>query len=751
MTIKKSKFILSSFIALTTTIATSSISLADDSEYQDKVYEVYEKYSENKEKVNKDNNSKDQKLEEADESNAKINEGLNNKGSEGSVNSSLSENSNNETEENDLNNEDSNLDNKNSEINSNNISDEIESTNIDKIEDDNSNQKENNDENELDLSPEVNAASFRSVSSYQSRSYRSANNYINTYNTKDEFLTMLQSHANLAKQYNIFPEVMMGQAILESGWGQSKLSKQSKNIFGVKVPNNEKGQGKGDLYDTYEYINGKYVKVKAEFRRFNTYEESIRQYLQLLSGPYYSRYGVSSAIDYKEQVQRIKNAGYATAHNYVSSVLNVIDKSVLPKYNQSQTSASTYSRLAKKSYPKNSWVNKGNDRYYTDPNGNFIGDGIYKIGSNKYYFTNGGKLKTNTKIITNIGAYIIKSNGIMSPIINRWLRVNSDDYHTDSQGKLNKGIFVIENKVYSFDSVLGKLEKNKIFKENNYIYASDSSGAINKRSNTRTVIGNYEYSTDSNGKIVKSLDLTRKPEVKILTSYLSNGKAYNKFSDNTVQLARNTWVNVAGKDFRTDSNGSVLYGIHKIGNHYYHLTYNGISKGYKVYVNKHLYSFDNNGKGYLVSSNYTPVRDLDVAIGWMKQAMNFNYEYSMDWQKRNQIGYADCSSAVYRAMKHGGFISKNTPNGNTETLFELGRRAEILKQISENEIRYGDIFVAGVPGKSLGAGGHTGFILDRNRIIHCNYADYGVSITQRKGRMGDTKYPVRYYRLVGAR
>lgn len=53
----------------------------------------------------------------------------------------------------------------------------------------------------------------------------------------------------------------------------------------------------------------------------------------------------------------------------------------------------------------------------------------------------------------------------MSPIINRWLRVNSDDYHTDSQGKLNKGIFVIENKVYSFDSVLGKLEKTKFLRK----------------------------------------------------------------------------------------------------------------------------------------------------------------------------------------------------------------------------------------------------------------------------------------------
>ncbi len=205
------------------------------------------------------------------------------------------------------------------------------------------------------------------------------------------------------------------------------------------------------------------------------------------------------------------------------------------------------------------------------------------------------------------------------------------------------------------------------------------------------------------------------------------------------------------KIFNADSSGLILYGIQKIGNYYYHFTYNGISKGYKVFVNKHLYSFDNTGKGYLVSSNYTPKRDLDIAMGWMFQAMNFNYEYSMHWQKRNQVGYADCSSAVYRAMKHGGFISNNVANGNTETLFELGRRGQILKQISENEIRYGDIFVAGVPGRSAGAGGHTGFILDKNTIIHCNYADNGVSITQRKGRMGDKKYPVRYYRLVGAR
>lgn len=148
--------------------------------------------------------------------------------------------------------------------------------------------------------------------------------YINDYNSKDEFVKMLASHKDLAKEHNIFPSVMMGQAILESGYGQSGLVKNSKNIFGVK--------GKGDLYNTKEEINGKLIDVKDEFKRFNTYEESIRQYLDLLNNSHYSKFGVNKATNYKEQIQRIKDAGYATASNYVDAVLGVINYNNLTQY-----------------------------------------------------------------------------------------------------------------------------------------------------------------------------------------------------------------------------------------------------------------------------------------------------------------------------------------------------------------------------------------------------------------------------------
>lgn len=153
--------------------------------------------------------------------------------------------------------------------------------------------------------------------------------YINDYSNKKEFLEMLASHSSLAKEYNIFPEVMMGQAILESGWGQSGLAKYNKNLFGVKVPYSERGKGKGVVYKTYEEIDGKTIRISDEFRKFDTYEQSIRQYLNLLTGNYYSSFGVNKAKDYKEQIQRIKNAGYATDSRYVNKVLNVISGSSL--------------------------------------------------------------------------------------------------------------------------------------------------------------------------------------------------------------------------------------------------------------------------------------------------------------------------------------------------------------------------------------------------------------------------------------
>lgn len=225
-------------------------------------------------------------------------------------------------------------------------------------------QKEEKNSNEdLQVAPVIKKVAVKSPAlkaapkavSYQNKSSNNRK-YINNYTNRQEFLAMLASHSNLAKEYNIFPEVMMGQAILESRWGESTLAKYSKNLFGVKVPNSEKGKGKGHVYQTNEEINGKNIRIKDEFRKFDTYEQSIRQYLSLLSGRYYSSFGVTTAKDYKEQLRLIKKAGYATASDYVDAVLNVITRNNLSalanQYLNSNTTRVNNSATAKSNNSK---------------------------------------------------------------------------------------------------------------------------------------------------------------------------------------------------------------------------------------------------------------------------------------------------------------------------------------------------------------------------------------------------------------
>lgn len=130
---------------------------------------------------------------------------------------------------------------------------------------------------------------------------------------------------------------------------------------------------------------------------------------------------------------------------------------------------------------------------------------------------------------------------------------------------------------------------------------------------------------------------------------------------------------------------------------------------------------------------------LDPFINWF-QARKGRVRYSM-YSRMGPNSY-DCSSAVHFAAKHAGLLPSNHYIGSTETLF--GMKGKYLDEISRADIRYGDIFVAGRQGASGGAGGHTGAVLDKNRIIHCNYGSNGIAITPINGYTGGP--PVRWFR-----
>lgn len=127
-------------------------------------------------------------------------------------------------------------------------------------------------------------------------------------------------------------------------------------------------------------------------------------------------------------------------------------------------------------------------------------------------------------------------------------------------------------------------------------------------------------------------------------------------------------------------------------------------------------------------------------IQWFKDREG-KTTYSMTY--RNGPTSYDCSSAVFSALIYAGYLPEGTWLGNTETLF--GLEGSLLIPITAEEVTAGDIFVNGIKGDSLGAGGHTGVAVSNSSIIHSNYSDNGISTTAISGRTGSG--PTYWYRL----
>jgi flagellar protein FlgJ len=127
----------------------------------------------------------------------------------------------------------------------------------------------------------------------------------------------------------ILAGTLVAQAILESSGKDlqgnfkvagSKLSREANNLFGIKK--SKSWTGKTYNINTGEVINGKNVVVNADFRAYDSYEDSIKDYVNFLSkNPRYAK--VLKATTVKDQAIELKKAGYATAQNYADTVNQV--------------------------------------------------------------------------------------------------------------------------------------------------------------------------------------------------------------------------------------------------------------------------------------------------------------------------------------------------------------------------------------------------------------------------------------------
>lgn len=117
----------------------------------------------------------------------------------------------------------------------------------------------------------------------------------------------------------------IAQACNESAYGCSTLMKKANAFFGIKANQCWIDQAKygGLVYNagTKECYDGKtYVGITACFRAYKSMEDSVRDYYDLLA---YNRYKAClNKTNVKDCISAIKAGGYATAPEYVNTILS---------------------------------------------------------------------------------------------------------------------------------------------------------------------------------------------------------------------------------------------------------------------------------------------------------------------------------------------------------------------------------------------------------------------------------------------
>ena len=152
--------------------------------------------------------------------------------------------------------------------------------------------------------------------------------------TRENFVKTYSPFINLVtKDTGILAGTLIAQAILESSgkynlagaWlvGGSKLSQVANNFFGIKAGKSWKGE-RYNIATGENKPSGEYYIVNDDFRRYDSVEDSIKDYVKFLKeNPRYEKAGVFKAKTVKEQADALKKAGYATAPNYAEMVESV--------------------------------------------------------------------------------------------------------------------------------------------------------------------------------------------------------------------------------------------------------------------------------------------------------------------------------------------------------------------------------------------------------------------------------------------
>lgn len=126
-------------------------------------------------------------------------------------------------------------------------------------------------------------------------------------------------------RHNIPASITLAQGLLESGAGNSKLSRSSNNHFGIKADKSWKGKR------TSSMDNGKL----CYFRKYNSVRDSYEDHsMFLVNRQRYASLFKLKKSDYKGWAKGLKKAGYAEDPAYPTKLISLIERYGLQRYDE---------------------------------------------------------------------------------------------------------------------------------------------------------------------------------------------------------------------------------------------------------------------------------------------------------------------------------------------------------------------------------------------------------------------------------
>lgn len=172
-------------------------------------------------------------------------------------------------------------------------------------------------------------------------------------------------------EYRLYPSTVLAMAALESGYNLN-----AETLFGIK--------GEGQVLDTTEYIDEKYVNVKDSFKLYPSISASVQGLYDLMQIERY--HPACECVEWEEECRQIQKCGYATDPEYSDKLISIINSYQLTMFNSLDNMP-----VNEEETPENTVQNESEDiTEYTVQSG----DNLWNIVKDFYNLTDNSAIAT---------------------------------------------------------------------------------------------------------------------------------------------------------------------------------------------------------------------------------------------------------------------------------------------------------------------------------------------------------------------